>query len=118
MYYLDKAVQDKKVAKSSKILLYLNTLCYHVKWSKSPSVGTRPRMLLCMWLMYGDISMTPNKLTRYFSPDPFLPLVQLVALVAEWGLGREGLLNHFLIWSRITSLHCHIDLKMSFVYTS
>ena len=83
MYYLDKAVQDKKVAKSSQILLYLNTLCYHVKWLKSPSVGTRPRMLLCMWLMYGDLSMTLNKLTRCFSPDPFLSLVQLVALVAE-----------------------------------
>ena len=62
--------------------------------------------------------MTPNKLTRCFSPDPFLTLVQLIALVAEWGLGMEGLLNYFLIWIRITSLRCHIDLKMSFVYTS
>ena len=41
--------------------------------------------------------MTPNKLTRYFSLDPFLPLVQLVALEADWGLGMEGLVNHFLI---------------------
>ena len=62
--------------------------------------------------------MTPNKLIQCFSPDPFLPLVQLIALVAEWGLGMEGLLNYFMIWSRITSLRCQIDLKMSFAYTS